>query len=273
MAPPFSSIFVVSLLFLGLFVQAHGHGVQSATFTYEGSHGPQKWGSLSPSYAACSNGKLQSPVDISKDHSVFGKELQTLARKYSIANATLTNNGFNIGVHFWENSGGTAIIDGKNYILRQLHWHSPAEHRLNGEQYAAELHLIHQAEDGTLSVIAILLQIGEPEPLLAKIQDKLVELANEKCGGDEVAHVALGDLDTKHLRKKTRKYYRYIGSLTTPPCTENVIWNVLGKVRTISQQQLEALKAPLDPVYKNNARPVQPLNGRKIEIYDELSEY
>lgn len=71
---------------------------QSAVFTYEGSHGPEKWGSLSPSYATCSNGKFQSPVDISKDNSVFGKKLQTLVRKYNIANATLTNNGVNIGV-------------------------------------------------------------------------------------------------------------------------------------------------------------------------------
>ncbi|KAA0043878.1 hypothetical protein IC582_009279 [Cucumis melo] len=273
MAPPFSSIFAFSLLFVGVLVQAHDQVGQSAVFTYEGSHGPEKWGSLSPSYATCSNGKFQSPVDISKDNSVFGKKLQTLVRKYNIANATLTNNGVNIGVHFWKNSGGVAIIDGKNYTLKQLHWHSPAEHRLNGKQYAAELHLVHQADDGTYSVIAILLQIGDPEPLLAKIHDKLVELANEKCGSNEEAHIALGDLDTKHLRKKTRKYFRYIGSLTTPPCTENVIWNVLGKVRTISQQQVDALKAPLNPVYKNNARPVQPLYGRKIEIYDELSKH
>ncbi|XP_038903044.1 alpha carbonic anhydrase 1, chloroplastic [Benincasa hispida] len=273
MAPPFSSIFVFSLLFIGAFVQAYEQAGQSAEFTYEGSHGPENWGSLSPSYATCSNGKSQSPINIVKDNAVIGKHLQTLVRGYHVANATLINNGFNIGMHFGENSGGVAVIDGKNYSLQQLHWHSPSEHRLDGEQFAAELHLLHRADDGSLAVVGILLQIGEADPLLADIHDKLVELANESCGSNEEAHIAVGGLDIKHLRKKTRKYFRYIGSLTTPPCTENVIWSVLGKVRTISQQQIESLKAPLNPVYKNNARPVQPLNGRKIEIYDELSEH
>lgn len=273
MAPPFSSIFVFSLLFIGVFVQADQQAGQSAVFTYEGSHGPEKWGSLSPQFSTCSNGKSQSPVDIMKNHTSFGKQLQSLIRKYTTSNATLINNGFNIGVHFEENSGGVAVIDGKNYNLKQMHWHSPSEHRLNGEQFAAELHLLHQADDGSLSIIAILLQLGDPDPLLEKLQEKLKELANEKCGGDEEAHLAIGNLDTRHLRKKTRKYYRYQGSLTTPPCTENVVWSLLGKVRTVSKEQVEALKAPLDAAYKNNARPAQPLNGRKIEIYDELSEY
>ncbi|CAK9323042.1 unnamed protein product [Citrullus colocynthis] len=272
MAPQFSSIVVSSLLFIGVFVQAHDQVGQSAAFTYEGSHGPENWGSLNPNYATCSNGKSQSPIDIVKDSAVFSNHLQTIVRRYHVANATLVNNGFNIGLLFGENSGGVATIDGKNYTLKQLHWHSPSEHRLDGEQFAAELHLLHQADDGSLAVVGILLRIGEPEPLLAKIHDKLVELANEKCGSNEEVHLALGDLDTKHLKKKTRKYFRYIGSLTTPPCTENVLWSILGKVRTISQEQVEALKAPLDPVYKNNARPAQPLNGRKIEIYDELNE-
>ncbi|XP_022144656.1 alpha carbonic anhydrase 1, chloroplastic [Momordica charantia] len=272
MAPPFSSIFVFSLLFIGVFVQADQVG-QSAAFTYDGSHGPQYWGELSPSFAACKNGKSQSPIDIVKDKTSFGKHLQTLIRKYTSANATLVNNGFNIGLHFGENSGGVAVIDGKNYSLKQMHWHSPSEHRLNGEQFAAELHLLHQADDGSLSVIAILLQYGDPDLLLQKIQDKLGELAKERCGADEESHITIENLDTRQLRKKTRKYYRYVGSLTTPPCSENVIWSILGKVRTISKEQVEALKAPLDSAYKNNARPAQALNGRKIEIYDELSEY
>lgn len=71
---------------------------QSAAFTYEGSHGPENWGSLNPKYATCSNGKSQSPIDIVKDSAVFGNHLQTIVRRYHVANATLVNNGFNIGV-------------------------------------------------------------------------------------------------------------------------------------------------------------------------------
>lgn len=71
---------------------------QTPAFTYEGSHGPENWGNLSPSFAACSNSKTQSPINIVKDSTTHGKHLQNLVRKYSVANATLINNGFHIAV-------------------------------------------------------------------------------------------------------------------------------------------------------------------------------
>ncbi|XP_023522942.1 alpha carbonic anhydrase 1, chloroplastic-like [Cucurbita pepo subsp. pepo] len=90
---------------------------------------------MSSKFATCSKGKSQSPIDIVKDGAVFGKHLQKLVRRYNTANATLVNNGFNIGVDFGEKTGGVAVIDDKNYSLRQMHWHSPSEHLLNGERY------------------------------------------------------------------------------------------------------------------------------------------
>lgn len=109
-------------------------------------------------------------------------------------------------------------------------------------------------------------------PLVSQIQNSLDELAKEVCAGHEEAHIPVGTIDVRHIKRSTRKYFRYIGSLTTPPCTENVIWNVLGKVRTISQEQVAALKFPLNLEYKNNSRPVQQLNGRRVQLYDELSK-
>ncbi|KAG6596572.1 Alpha carbonic anhydrase 1, chloroplastic, partial [Cucurbita argyrosperma subsp. sororia] len=264
MAPLLSSLLVFSLLLIVVFVQAGEH--QSTPFTYMGPQGPENWGSLCPSYAACSNGKSQSPIDIVTNLAATSNYHQTLVKRYTAANATLINNGFNIGVHFENGSGGMAVINGKSYTLQQMHWHSPSEHRLNGQLFAAELHLVHQADDGSLSVIGILLQYGDPDPLLQQVQDKLAALANG-TGTNKEVHVALGDLEPKLVRKN--KYYRYTGSLTTPPCTENVMWTILGTAKTISKEQIKALKLPLAPVYKNNARPVQPLNDRKIEIFEE----
>jgi len=99
------------------------------------------------------------------------------------------------------------------------------------------------------------------------MEDKLVELANLSSTDYKEAHVDLGTFSVKQIKRLSRTYYRYNGSLTTPPCKENVIWNILGKVRSLSLKQLELLKAPLTPDFQNNSRPLQPLNARKIEMY------
>lgn len=263
-------ILVLSLLIAGASTFKLDHN--APLFTYSGSTGPAKWGRLSPDYYKCSSGKVQSPVNIKKDEVVRNKKLKPLTRDYRPANATLINNGFNIGIHF-EESAGVLDVDGKSYTLKQMHWHSPSEHRINGVQYPAELHLVHRSDDGNLSVVAILFKYSDhPDPLLSKVKVKVHELAKDVWAGDEEAHIPLGTLNLKQLRKRTRKYYRYIGSLTTPPCSETVIWNILGKVRCISKEQVEAIKAPLHSPYKNNSRPCQLLNGRKIELYDELDD-
>ncbi|GJS96524.1 alpha carbonic anhydrase 1, chloroplastic [Tanacetum coccineum] len=134
----------------------------------------------------------------------------------------------------------------------------------------AELHLVHKAVDGEVAVIAVLYHYGHPDPLLSKIQSKLAQLNAVHISSNKPAQVTIGTITTKEIRKHSRKYYRYVGSFSTPPCTEGVIWNILGKVRSISREQVKELKAPLIFGCKRNARPAQPLNGRKIEMYDDV---
>lgn len=166
-------------------------------------------------------------------------------------------------------------------------------------RYAAELHLVHRTDDGNLTVVSILYQYGDPDPLLSKastlylttiliffsplylylllngkctwmqLKDGLDLLAKDNCKSNEQARVPLGIIDTKLIKRNTRKYYRYQGSLTTPPCSEPVTWNILGKIRDISKDQVAAIKALLNSADKNNSRPQQDLNGRHVQLYDE----
>ncbi|XP_071696820.1 alpha carbonic anhydrase 1, chloroplastic-like isoform X2 [Rutidosis leptorrhynchoides] len=167
-------------------------------------------------------------------------------------------------------SNGVFRLNGKNYSLVQMHWHSPSEHHLDGVRYDVELHLVHKSVDGEVSVIAVLYHYGHPDPLLSKIQTKLAQLGKMvHKSSHEQAQIVIGTITTKQIRKHSRKYYRYVGSFSTPPCTQGVIWNILGKVRSISREQVSALKEPLIFGCKSNSRPVQPLNGRKIEMFDD----
>ncbi|KAL2323076.1 hypothetical protein Fmac_027455 [Flemingia macrophylla] len=238
----------------------------SVNFSYAGPNGPEKWGSLSPSYAVCSNGKAQSPVNLMKTDIVLNKQLKNLDRHYLPTNATLVNNIFNIGVHF-EGKVGDININGKNYSLKQLHWHSPSEHMANGCIHDAELHLVHLTQDNDIAVVAVLYKLGDPDPIISQIEDKLVELRKKTRAGNMDDLIALGTIDVEEINRSSHRYYRYVGSLTTPPCKEGVTWSILGKLRTLSKEQLELLKAPLGAEFKHNARPLQQLNGRKIEMY------
>ncbi|KDP37303.1 hypothetical protein JCGZ_06757 [Jatropha curcas] len=257
-----------SLILALFFLNVNGEGPVAAIFGYSATNGPEKWGSLRPTYSQCSKGKSQSPINIIKNDSVADGDLKPLIRDYKAANAVLVNNVYNVGINF-ERSGaaGQLSLDGKNYQLANMHWHSPSEHQINEFSYPLELHLVHQAADGALSVVAILYEDGPEDPFTAKIQDGLTKLAQ---AGNSSKGVPIGLLDIEPLKEKASEYFTYTGSLTTPPCSENVLWNVLAKVATVSKAQVEALKAPLGEAYKQNSRPIQPLNDRKVSLYKQV---
>ncbi|KAI3742370.1 hypothetical protein L1987_60050 [Smallanthus sonchifolius] len=168
MATQVISFFTMTLIFfLGTCANIVNGG--EPQFTYLGPFGPRKWGSLSPTYSACSKGKFQSPVNIVKSKCVPGQHLKPLDIEYHVVvNATLVDNLFNVAMNY-DGNVGLLRMNGKNYSLVQMHWHSPSEHHLNGVQYVAELHLVHKAVDGEISVIAILYRYGHPDPLLSKV--------------------------------------------------------------------------------------------------------
>ncbi|KAL3532100.1 hypothetical protein ACH5RR_005621 [Cinchona calisaya] len=233
----FAIFFIVATTFLIInaspMLAEEGSSV-GTQISYSGDTGPDKWGSLNPAFSACSNGKSQSPVDIVSDKVVLNKNLKPLARQYNSTNSTLVNNGFNIELRRGENSG-RLVSDGKIYKFTQMHWHSPSEHRINGVQYEGELHLVHIADDGSIAVVGILYHIRHPDPLIAKIKSKLSELADQSSEFHGRGQVAVGKFSMKQLQKNTRKYYRYSGSLTTPPCSETVVWHILGKVSRVGK--------------------------------------
>ncbi|GAB4833381.1 hypothetical protein Ancab_031624 [Ancistrocladus abbreviatus] len=227
---------------------------------------PGKWGSLSPQFALCSSGKHQSPIDILHAQTTVNKSLAPLSRDYYLDNATLLNTGLAIKVEV--NGRSAFLVDGKEYSLVQIHWHTPSEHHLNGIRYAAELHEVHRAADGSLAVVAILYNYGKPDPLVAMIQPHLKALAEKECGEHGKDEIFLGNFDDRVLRKRPRKYYRYYGSLTTPPCSEPVTWTVMTKVKTMSKEQVSSMRSSLCSLNRHNNRPVQPLHDREVQLYD-----
>ncbi|TXG58258.1 hypothetical protein EZV62_016087 [Acer yangbiense] len=257
--------FVIAIsLFLGLAL-AVDHEVD---FSYSGATGPSNWGTLKPEYALCSSGLKQSPVNIIQNKTVLNQNLKLSKQYDAVANATLINSVIHIALKYDGEIGGMQI-NGKIYNFEEMHWHSPSEHLIDGQRFAAELHLVHRAQDHSAAVNAILYQFGNSptkvDPFLAELGDAL-----EMLSENNVTKVDVGMLNTKPLTQNYRKFYRYVGSFTTPPCKEGVIWTILGEVKTISQEQVAALKAPLEPEYKDNARPEQSLNFRKIELYNKL---
>ncbi|XP_034891056.2 alpha carbonic anhydrase 1, chloroplastic [Populus alba] len=171
MAPQPSSSFIAIALLLAVASASATDQTQASAleFSYAGSHGPANWGSLHLKFSACTSGETQSPVNIIKKKAVKNKNLTPLTRAYKLANATLVNNGVNIGLRY-EGNPGVLIVDHQNYTLKEMHWHSPSEHQIDGIRYAAELHLVHKKDSGSVAVVSILYELGDADPFINKIE-------------------------------------------------------------------------------------------------------
>ena len=229
-------------------VRAHKALASPVNWSYEGESGPEHWGELGEAYAACASGREQSPIDVVP---AGGKRASDIVFVYQPTRARVVDNGHTLQVDL--DAGNTIFIDGHRFDLVQFHVHTPSEHTIAGERYPLELHLVHKDADGKLAVIAVLYDEGEASSVLDSIYRRWPARPNDEK--------VLGKIDPSKLLPDNRGVFRYEGSLTTPPCTEGVVWNVMRRTRTDSAAHLALLKKH----YPANARPVQPLHERDIQ--------
>uniref|UniRef100_A0A2N9F834 carbonic anhydrase n=1 Tax=Fagus sylvatica TaxID=28930 RepID=A0A2N9F834_FAGSY len=228
------------------------------TYTEGTGKGPKKWGKIDPHWKACSNGKLQSPIDLLDRRVQVLPSLGKLKRDYQPAPAVVKNRGHDITV-MWKGDAGKLNINGTDYKLIQCHWHSPSEHTFNGSRYDLELHIVHLTSSGKIAVVGIVYKYGRPDPFLSKLFHHIKSVGNEERD--------LGVFNPGFIKFGSRKYYRYIGSLTVPPCTEGVIWTIAKKVRTVSREQVRALRDAVHDGFESNARPTQKSSEIGVQFY------
>ena len=196
----------------------------------------------------CASGTEQSPIDLAD---ATEEDLADLELDYRAAPAQVVDNGHTIQADIED--GGTLTRDGVTYTLAQFHLHAPSEHLLDGEPYPAELHLVHQAEDGALAVLGVLVEEGDAHPVVADVLASAPE-----AGADPIATTAPIDVGT--LLPADLRTFRYDGSLTTPPCSEGVAWSVLQEPMTWSAEQIAAFEER----HPGSHRPPQPLGARAL---------
>ncbi|XP_050233858.1 alpha carbonic anhydrase 7-like [Mercurialis annua] len=267
-------IAIFQLFYITLLIYFLLHVIPTASQQYPDEHGfdyknsrkgPGKWGELHREWRACSNGSMQSPIDLLNEKVKIVPQLGTLKRRYQPSNATLKKRGHDIMLK-WQPGGGTLKIKGTEYILKQCHWHSPSEHTINGKRHDLEIHKVHKSKDGKVAVVGIIYKIGRPDSFLSSLEERLRLVA-----GTKENETLAGIINPKDIKLGSREYYRYIGSLTTPPCTENVLWTIVRKVRTVSRKQVNLLRAASHDKSNSNARPIQGINGRSVQLYSPRS--
>jgi carbonic anhydrase len=227
----------------GVHEHAHIH------WGYEGEGGPDNWSKLQSDYASCASGQRQSPIDIRDGIRV---DLEPIKFSYRSSQFRVVDNGHTVQVVV---GGSSLSLLGKMYELVQFHFHRPSEERINGKSFEMVIHFVHKSEDGKLAVLALMLEKGKESPVIQTIWNNLPLEKNE-----EVTPPGLS-IDVAQLLPENRSYYTYMGSLTTPPCSEGVLWLVLKQAQAISAEQL-AIFAKL---YNNNTRPIQPGYSRLIK--------
>lgn len=228
--------------------QKHKSQQHRLHWTYQGEQGPAHWAQIDEKFATCGSGKNQSPINLT---AMLEGDLPALAPAYNASGYQVTNNGHTIQVDY--KPGSTLKVDGIEFELKQFHFHSPSENLVDGKQYPLEAHLVHSDISGNLAVVALLFTEGESNVELSEIWSQLPSEAGETLALKKSVNVAA-------FLTKGLDYYRFDGSLTTPPCSEGVRWLVLKQPLTVSLEQVKQFNTLIG----DNNRPVQPLNARLV---------
>ena len=219
-------------------------------WAYAGEWGVDRWAAIRPEFAACAEGKQQSPIDI-RDGARL--ELDPIEFSYAPGTLRVIDNGHTVQVNI--DAGRYIVVLGKRYDLKQFHFHNPAEERIDGRTYDMVAHLVHKDGDGRIAVVAILFEAGADNAFIRKLWPYLPLEQGRETYLPEVR------LELDKMLPESRTYYTYMGSLTTPPCTEGVLWIVMKNPVPVSGEQI----AVFSRLYPMNARPIQEANGRFIK--------
>ena len=229
---------------------AAAHGAE-AHWSYEGETGPQAWGRMKPEFNLCAIGKRQSPIHIDERDTLQGPA-EPLLFNYQPSDGSVVNNGHTIQVDV--QGDNTLTVRGSVYKLLQFHFHTPSEERVNSRGFAMVAHLVHRNAEGQLAVVALLMDPGNANSLINKVWTYM-----PLDSGDRV-RMPQNLLDLNELLPKDQRYYQFMGSLTTPPCTEGVLWNVIKQPISVGRDQIRLFSQ----LFPNNARPIQAINGRPV---------
>jgi carbonic anhydrase len=225
------------------------HADDGHSWAYEGENGPDHWGALNSEWEACSEGREQSPINLT---SAVVFEIDDPVFSYHQTDLNLKNNGHTIQQTYA--AGSSMEVDDVVYQLLQFHFHSPAEHSVDGVLSPMELHLVHQAADGSLAVVGLLIEAGDFNPAFNGIMNGLPILEDEVHASDGI------QVNAANFLPVARTTYRYAGSLTTPPCSQGVAWMVMTNKIQLSAEQI----ALYTDIFHATNRPVQLLNDRVL---------
>ena len=230
------------------FAQTH-----KAHWSYNGKESPEHWGDLLTEYQTCKLGKIQSPVNLEADNSMKVAN-KPLKMNYFPAEYQVENNGHTVQVSVAQENAPFITLNNKPFYLKQFHFHTPSEHTFKRQHYPLEIHFVHQSEDKALAVVAVMVNEGEANPALAPVVEKKLTVGQKEKLTQQI--------DIKALMPKEMARFRLNGSLTTPPCSENVAWTIFKSPIQASKAQIAAIE---EMEGKNN-RPTQPLNQRDVEV-------
>lgn len=240
---------VLCLMGVGLCLASTVWAGENVHWGYSGHEGPEFWGKLHPDFSHCSEGKNQAPINLT---GMMDGDLSPLTVNYLPGGNEIINNGHTIKVDY--SPGSTFTIDGHQYELKQFHFHTPSENWINDQSYPMEAHFVHTDKSGNIAVIALMFKAGDKNPELEKAWEAMPEKSEHN-------HKLAKTVNAKKLLPHALDYYRFNGSLTTPPCSEGVLWIVMKESVTASKEQIEKFSHAMP--HPNN-RPVQPKYARVV---------